>query len=109
DYLRALHWAQAKVYACLLCRQLGLGRIGVALVYFDIVERTETVIVQDYDAQALEQHFEQHCDCFIGWAEQEMRHRLARDAGFEAMSFPFPAFRPGQRQLAESVYKAARQ
>lgn len=106
---RALHWAQAKIYAYLLCRQLQLNRIAVALVYFDIGERTETLIVEDHEAASLEQHFQQHCDCFIDWADQEMRHRLARDAGLDAMSFPFPAFRPGQRDLSVSVYKSARQ
>ena len=33
---RQLHWAQAKVYGWLLCRQFGLRELTVSLVYFDI-------------------------------------------------------------------------
>lgn len=106
---RALHWAQAKIYGYLLCRQLELTQIQVALVYFDIVERQETILVETHEVQSLEQHFRQLCDCFIDWAEQEMHHRKDRDARLTAMAFPHPEFRPGQRQLAESVYKAVRQ
>ena len=33
---RQLHWAQAKVYGALMCRQLGLPALTVSLVYFDV-------------------------------------------------------------------------
>ena len=38
---RHLHWAQAKVYGGLLCRQFGLSEIEVAVVYFDIRSQRE--------------------------------------------------------------------
>ena len=37
-----LHWAQAKVYGWLLCRQHGLDELNVALVYFDVGDQQET-------------------------------------------------------------------
>jgi len=36
DNHRQLHWAQAKVYGALLCQQLTLTEIHVALVYYEI-------------------------------------------------------------------------
>ena len=33
---RHLHWAQAKVYAALMCRQFDLPALTVSLVYFDV-------------------------------------------------------------------------
>ena len=105
---RALHWAQAKVYAHLLCAQRGLPEIHVALVYYDIVERKETVLTETCGADALARHFHLQCDRYADWAESELRHRSARDRYLEALRFPHGAFRPGQRQLAETVYKAAR-
>ena len=33
---RALHWAQARVYGHLLCTQLGLDGLDLALIYFNI-------------------------------------------------------------------------
>lgn len=104
---RALHWAQAKVYAHLQCRALALTTIRVALVYYDIAQRTETLLVETCDAAQLEQHFHKLCDGFADWAEQELLHRSTRDQALEALPFPHADFRPGQRQLAVTIYKAA--
>ncbi|RTZ47649.1 ATP-dependent DNA helicase [Candidimonas sp. SYP-B2681] len=106
---RALHWAQAKVYAHLLCVSRKLPEIQVALVYYDIVQREETVLVQTCQAAILEEFFAQQSDLFIDWAEQEVCHRLERDRELQTLPFPHQTFRRGQRQLAETVYKAARQ
>ncbi|SDY37409.1 ATP-dependent DNA helicase [Pseudomonas sp. NFIX28] len=103
---RQLHWAQAKVYGWLLCQQLQLSRIRLALVYFDILSERETSLVEEHEAQALEQFFNRQCSLFLQWAEQELAHRRARDQAMAALVFPHPDFRPGQRRLAESVYKA---
>ena len=35
-------------------------------------------------------------------------HRAARDEALRGLAFPMPAFRTGQRELAEAVYRAAR-
>ncbi|UZE21195.1 ATP-dependent DNA helicase [Pseudomonas sp. B21-056] len=103
---RQLHWAQAKIYGWLMCQKLQLPRIDVALVYFDIVSEKETCLTQGFEATQLEAFFEQQCALFLAWAEQEMTHRQARNAGAQALAFPHAGFRPGQRHLAESVFKA---
>ncbi|WDH20158.1 ATP-dependent DNA helicase [Pseudomonas chlororaphis] len=103
---RQLHWAQAKIYGWLLCQQLQLSSIRLALVYFDILSERETSLVEEHEAQALEQFFNRQCSLFLQWAEQELAHRHARDQAMAALGFPHPDFRPGQRALAESVYKA---
>ncbi|KXV04022.1 ATP-dependent DNA helicase [Caballeronia megalochromosomata] len=104
---RHLHWAQARVYGHLMCRKLGLEAIEIALVYFDIVDQTESVLVETQTAQALATHFEAQCERFIAWARQEMQHGAARDAALTALAFPHADFRPGQRALAEAVYRSA--
>ncbi|MBB5610285.1 MULTISPECIES: ATP-dependent DNA helicase [unclassified Janthinobacterium] len=104
---RQLHWAQARIYGHLLCQQLQLPMLRVALVYFDIASQKETVMHEECTAEALRIYFEQHCSLFLEWAEQEMAHRQARDAELKAMRFPHADFRPGQRQLAEAMYKAS--
>jgi DNA excision repair protein ERCC-2 len=106
DNHRQLHWAQAKVYAWLLCQQLGLPAIDVALVYFDIGSQTETVLSEHHTAADLQVFFETLCDDFLHWAEQETTHRAARDAALTTLTFAHPDFRAGQRALAETVYKA---
>ena len=104
---RQLHWAQAKIYAWLLCVLHDLPEIHVALVYFDIGNQDETVIDRLYAAPELEAFFNLHCSRFLQWAEQEMLHRTARDAALTALEFPHADFRSGQRALAEAVYRAA--
>jgi len=107
DNHRQLHWAQVKIYGWLLCCARGLREIGLALVYFDIVSHKETVLTETHTAAALRQFFEQQCEQFIQWAEQEQQHRTARDAALTEIAFPHASFRPGQRALAEAVYKSA--
>jgi DNA excision repair protein ERCC-2 len=107
DNHRRLHWAQVKIYGWLLCQSRGLSSIDVALVYYDIVSQKETMLVESCSAEVLRQYFEQQCECFITWADSELRHRAARDAALTALPFPHAEFRTGQRDLAESVYKSA--
>lgn len=87
---RQLHWAQAKIYGWLLCQQLQLSSIRLALVYFDILSERETSLVEEHGAEALEQFFNQQCSLFLQWAEQELAHRHARDQAMAALSFPIP-------------------
>jgi Rad3-related DNA helicase len=105
---RQLHWAQAKVYGWLLCQVHGLADIEVALVYLDIGTQRETVIAERHGAAELQAFFERLCACFLQWAEREIAHRADRNAALATLRFPHDDFRPGQRQLAEAVYKAAR-
>src|SRR5690606_13010265 len=104
----ALHWAQARLYGHLLCSKLGLGRIELALVYFNVVTQRETLRSETCDAQELQRHFTALCEMFLAWAEQEVLHRDARDAAMLALGLPFESFRTGQRDLAKAVYRGVR-
>jgi DNA excision repair protein ERCC-2 len=106
DNHRALHWAQARVYGWMLCEQLGLDRIEVALVYFNIDTAQETVLPVWHSALELKTFFESLCGRYADWARAERLHRTARDAALQALAFPFEAFRPGQREMAAAVYRA---
>ncbi|WP_342132491.1 ATP-dependent DNA helicase [Hydrogenophaga sp. OTU3427] len=103
---RQLHWAQAKVYAWLLCQQQARDRLEVALVYFDLDRQTETVLAATHTALELQAFFEALCERFLHWADQERGHRTRRDAALRTLAFPFGDFRAGQRELAEAVYRA---
>jgi len=104
---RALHWAQLKVYGALQCQALGLERIELALVYFDVNRQTETVFTEQASALELQAFFQQQCAFFLNWARLESAHRAARDEALTRLSFPHGEFRVGQRSLAEAVYKGA--
>jgi len=105
---RALHWAQAKMYGHLLCAARGLSNLDVALVYLDIATERETVLSEAYAAADLASFFREQCEHFLAWALAERAHRQARDAALSGLRFPYEQFRPGQRELAVAVYRAAR-
>jgi DNA excision repair protein ERCC-2 len=108
DNHRHLHWAQVRVYGWLLCQARGLAEVELALVYFDIGSQRETVLTEKREAGWLQACFEDQCRRFQAWAAQELAHRAARDAALLALPFPHAEFRPGQRHLATSVYRTAR-
>jgi Rad3-related DNA helicase len=102
---RHLHWAQAKVYGWLFCQARGLAQVDLALVYFDIATQQETSFVETHAAESLRAFYEDSCRAFLAWAEQDLEHRRQRDLALAALAFPHAAFRPGQRELAASVYR----
>ena len=104
---RNLHWSQVKIYGWLLCNIKGLQEINLALVYFDIASLEETLLTERFTAASLKEYFETQCESFLAWAERELAHRQARDAALNALVFTHPTFRPGQRELAEAVYKTS--
>ena len=104
---RQLHWAQAKVYAWLMCQKTGLETMQVALVYFNIASQKETIFSEQHDAASLRLFFESLCERFLVWADRETAHRAARDSALLALSFPHGEFRKGQRALSAAVYKAS--
>jgi DNA excision repair protein ERCC-2 len=104
---RLLHWAQLQTYGALFCRVRNLTEIALVLVYFDVASQTEVELQQLYGAAELDAILAQRCGAFEAWAQQEAQHRSARDAALKELAFPQAAFRAGQRNLAEAVYRAA--
>lgn len=104
---RALHWAQLETYGALIAADRGLEELELALVYVDADTQNETVLRDKLSAPALQAAFEARCAQFEAWAAQEAAHRAARDASLSTLPFPLGELRPGQRLLAEAVYRAA--
>lgn len=107
DNRRALHWAQLETYGALIAADRGLAELELALVYVDADTQHETVLRDKLSAGALQAAFEGRCAQFEAWAAQEAAHRSARDASLAALPFPLGELRPGQRLLAEAVYRVA--
>lgn len=105
---RLLHWAQAKVYGWLLCRERDMPGINLAVVYFNVITQHETAFHLTASADELREFFELQCSRYIRWAEYEREHRRQRDEALTRLRFPHAEFRSGQRQLANTVYRAAR-
>ena len=108
DNHRSLHWAQVKIYGWLLCVELELAELDLAVVYFNVMTQQETPYRETFKADDLRRFFALQCDRFIAWARQETEHRAERDLCLQELRFPHAGFRTGQRQLAKAVYRAAR-
>ena len=105
DAQRSLHRAQLHAYGALLCRAEGIERLSLRLTYYDIGRDREYCEEEDIGADALWSELQELCEAYEGWNEQEKAHREQRDRALAALQFPFSAFRAGQRDLAENVYK----
>lgn len=104
---RALHWAQARTYAAMLCERDALASITVALVYLDLASGEETVLQEHCQADALQTGLQAMCEAYARWAQQEEAHRAQRDAQLAELVFPHGDFRTGQHKLSRDVYRAA--
>ncbi|WP_432695143.1 ATP-dependent DNA helicase [Marinobacterium sp. YM272] len=100
-----LHWAQLKVYGALLCQRDQLTQVRLRLVYFDLSRDQESPLEELWSAQALSLFLVELCQRYLEWHRQEQQHRESRDNRLLQLGFPYPDFRPNQRQLSETVYK----
>ena len=105
EHKQALHWAQLRTYGALFVQARELTEIHLRLVYVDADSQTETHLDEVCSARELRLEFEARCEAFRIWAAQEASHRQARDTALATLAFPMPDFRPGQRDLAEAVWR----
>lgn len=103
---QAAHWAQAVCYGHMLFCTSPYREILIRVVYVD----PEGAIRGEFSRQMGK------ADCaqvFAGLLEAYLRrlravraHIRARNASLRAVAFPFPEYRPGQRDMAVQVYTA---
>ena len=100
-----LHQAQLKMYAALWARQEPGVRIETVLTYLNL----ETNEVRDYAEtpalDALATFFEEVTSAYAQWAEELQNWRTLRDHSLQALAFPYPAYRAGQREFAVAAYR----
>lgn len=103
-----MHWAQAKTYAHLLVLAEGLGEIGIQLTYLHLPSgdiRTSRGAFSSDDLAAFFAPLEQ---TFSAWVRRIAAWRHGRGASISGLRFPFPAWRPGQRDMSDAVACAIR-
>ncbi|HRX59086.1 MAG TPA: ATP-dependent DNA helicase [Eubacteriales bacterium] len=103
------HWAQAKCYAYLFCRNNGVGQIEVSLTYFHLQTGEITSFSEHMTADALAAFFEQVSGRYLQLLETEWKHVRALREDISAMPFPYESYREGQHEFAAQVYYAIRE
>jgi DNA excision repair protein ERCC-2 len=105
---RSAHRAQLRIYGGMLCAARGLERIRLSLVHYDLLDDSEHRESEDVSAATLIAELIARCERYRTWALQELEHRARRDRWLSGLAWPFDSFRPGQHELAASVYRSAR-
>lgn len=100
-----LHWAQIKCYGFMHAHAQGSPRLDLQLVYLDLVTGGVREFRQKFSFGELANFFATTAAAYVDWLREEQAWREARNASVAALSFPFAAYRPGQRQLAVAAYR----
>lgn len=103
-----VHRMQAVCYAHMLYEELRLENISVQVTYVTedgVIRAAFPETLSRADAHAL---FFSMLTPFAHWEKQLRTFRSLRDLSLSALPFPFPSYRPGQREMAAQVYTAIR-
>ncbi|MFN3238991.1 MAG: ATP-dependent DNA helicase, partial [Pseudomonadales bacterium] len=101
-----LHWAQLKVYGYLLGRAHCVSEVSLKLTYYNL-ELDQEFSFDDHWAMAdLEAEYQSMVSAYANFVREVMVWRASRNSTIPTLTLPFGEFRPGQREMAVSVYRA---
>ncbi len=105
---REIHWAQAKVYGAILCKERSLESLRIQLTYLELENDHLVEFQEEYLATALEEFYLETIQEFALWMKGLADWKIKRDASLAGLEFPFAEYRRGQRRLAVEVYRHMR-
>ncbi len=100
-----LHWEQAICYGYLYCAEKGLSSITLQLRYYHIEYGSLKTFRRKMEAEDLEKHLFSLLESYEKWARIQLDWPKTRNASLKGLTFPFSAYRKGQRTMAVAVYK----
>ena len=101
-----VHWAQAKIYAAIYCEENNLEEIVVQLTYAEFESLNVKRIRVSYKRDELISFMLETVSKYKKWVIARRRWIKKRNESIKILSFPFEAYRKGQREMAVSVYNA---
>ncbi|GGI13893.1 helicase C-terminal domain-containing protein [Gottfriedia solisilvae] len=101
-----VHWAQAKVYGYLICKELNLEHISIQLTYVNIHTEEKKRFLLAFSQQELYKFVQNVIKIYYPFAKWKYDHIEKRNDSIKELRFPFPSFRNGQRKLAGAVYQS---
>jgi len=100
-----LHWAQAKFYGFIYAQEQALPELAIQLVYLELETGKVTEFRQTFSFAELSDFFGATTAIYVDWLRERHQWCRARDESIRAVAFPFPEYRPGQRDLAVAAYR----
>ena len=100
-----VHWAQGELYACLFCLNEGIPKAEVHLTYARLDGKKQEYVEED-EAWELEERLMAYAGPYLDWIRRVDDWRDASRPTLDALTFPFDAYRDGQREMARQVFMA---
>ncbi len=105
EQVTRLHWGQLKVYAYLLGRDHGVSEATLRLTYYHIGLEQEFSFDDHWSMADLELEYLRIVELYANFLHRVVAWQAQRDASILDLTMPFGEFRPGQREMAVSVYR----
>jgi DNA excision repair protein ERCC-2 len=104
-----LHFAQGRLYAAIIAAQGSLAGLEVRVTWLNIDSEQEFSRSEHYSSAELAGFLADTLSRFSAWLHHLAQLKRERDVSIVALALPYGGFRPGQRKLAELVYKCVDQ
>lgn len=106
--LTETHWGQAKCYAYFYAKAHKRATMDVQLTYYQIETGEIRRFLQSFSWEELEAFYLDTLQRYMAFVRWRIAHEAARTRSLQALRFPFPAYRTGQKELAYAVYESVR-
>lgn len=106
EQVTRIHWAQVRVYGCLLAREYGVSEVTLRLTYYHLDREQESSFDDVWNITELETEYRRLMDAYAKFMAERLKWSLTRDESILPLNIPFGEFRSGQREMAVSVYRA---
>ena len=100
-----LHWAQARFYGGLYAQTHAVDEVVIQLTYLELATGAVTELRETYLFAELADFVTATTTVYLEWLHELHYWCQARDQSIRALPFPFPVYRPGQRELAVAAYR----
>jgi DNA excision repair protein ERCC-2 len=100
-----LHWAQVRFYAFVYAQEHALSAVVAQLTYVELDTGKVTEFREALTFNDLSNFVQATIAVYVDWLRAQHHWCQARDESIRALTFPFGAYRPGQREMAVAVYR----
>lgn len=100
-----VHWAQGKFYGYMYGKQEGLDTINVQLTYADVHTDAMKTSKKTFSINELEDFVYSMLGGYLPFARATKTFDQEKLGSIQQLTFPFKAYRSGQRYMAKAVYK----
>jgi DNA excision repair protein ERCC-2 len=104
-----IHWGQAQCYAYMWAVREQVESVIVRLTYMNLDNGKIHQMEQGWHISDLEAFFNDLATRYISWMANLAQWARLRDRSIKELTFPFDAYRTGQRDMAVAVYRTIRE